>query len=375
MSKVFYISANGFIGGAEKVLLHLAKMHKENEESASFLLFNDGILKDELSKLGFPVFVLKNKFKLTSPIKLLRAIIEIRKILNENDFNIIHSTMAYAHLVMGISSLFMKKKRIWFQHGPVGGILDFLASFFSVDIILFNSDFLLEKHMNAFSLHKGRFAAKIIPLPVMLEEPNYAEILNTLKKLELTNKFIIGSFGRIARGKNYDLLINSFAKLDMDDARLVIMGSPASKQDELYHHELKELCSKLGVRDRVLFLNHQSDVSTYYKSLNLYVHAGVLDEGFGLTVAEAMYLGVPVVSSDYGALKDFVLHQETAYVVNTREISAVDNLKEMIVRERSNDVESKRISKVAQETIKLKYGYSNFQVAIVDVYQFLNSID
>lgn len=375
MKKICYVSANGFIGGAEKVLINLAKMHKERGEEAYFILFKDGILHDELKNLNVKVFVLKNKFKLSCPLSLLKAIFEIRTILKKNDFTIIHSTMAYSHLVMGLSSMFMNTQNIWFQHGPVGGILDFLASFFKVDIILFNSDFLMKKHMNSFGFNKGKYAPKVIALPVKLEEPKYSEVLVLENELKLNNKFVIGSFGRISRGKNYELLIKAFSQLEMKDARLMIVGSPTSEADEEYLAELEDLCLKLDVRDEVLFISHQTNVSVYYKLLHLYVHSGVLDEGFGLTVAEAMYLGVPVISSPYGALEEFVRNNETAYAFYSREQSAVTNLKDLIVKSRQSDFEIKRMAKIAQENIKLKYSFSNFQIDVTDVYQFLKSID
>ena len=141
MRKILYVSANGFIGGAESFLLNLAKMHADNKDNVYFLLFRNGVLASELKKLNMPVIILQNKFKLSSLVLLYKAVKEIRGILKKHEFNIIHSTMAYSHLMMGLSSMFLKCKKVWFQHGPVGGLLDFLASFFPVDIMLFNSKF------------------------------------------------------------------------------------------------------------------------------------------------------------------------------------------------------------------------------------------
>jgi glycosyltransferase involved in cell wall biosynthesis len=375
MSKIVYVSPNGYIGGAEKVLINFAKMHAEKKEVAYFLLFNEGILVFELEKLGFKPYVIKNKFKLTSPIRLYKAINEIRSVLIEWDFNIIHSTMAYAHLVMGLATPFMKKRKVWFQHGPVAGILDSLASLFYVDVMLFNSHFLLEKHMGSFVLRRGRFIPKVIPLPVFFEEPKYSEVLILQNELQTNNKIVFGSFGRISRGKNYHLLIHAFAKLNLSHSLLIIMGSPNSKQDETYLKELKALAISYHLQDKVVFISHQNKVESYYKLLNFYIHPGTLDEGFGLTVAEAMFLGVPVISSNYGALNEFVKDNETALVVKSRDKNATELLVSAITRGLSNELETKKISKLGQDNIKAKYNQSNFHVAITDVYQFLTSID
>ena len=375
MKKILYVSANGFIGGAESFLLNLAKMHSDNKDNVYFLLFQTGVLETELKKLNLPVIVLHTKFQLSSPGAFFSAIKEIRTILKNYQVNIIHSTMAYSHLVMGLASLFLKCKRVWFQHGPVGGRLDFLASLFPVDIMLFNSHFLMDEHFSSLILRRGKHASKVIPLPVDMQEPSAIRVHSLKNKLNLKDHFAIGAFGRIARGKGYDILIKSFSELDMFDAKLFIVGSVTSPADELYFEELKELVQKLGVKENVYFIWHQTNFSTYFKAMDLFVHTSTIDEGFALTVAEAMYLGVPVICSPYGGLSDFVKDGETAKVIKTREDGAVENLKLLILHSREDIDQTNRMAETARELILAKYNFSSSYVAITDVYQYLDSIE
>lgn len=375
MRKILYVSANGFIGGAESFLLNLAKMHADNKDSVFFLLFKGGILESELKKLNMPVIVLQNKFKLTSPLLLYKAVKEIRQIIKTYDLHIVHSTMAYSHLVMGLATIFLDTKRVWFQHGPVGGKLDFLASFFPVDVMLFNSNFLMDQHFSSPIIRRGKHASKVIPLPVDMQEPSSIKVSALKNKLNIKDHFAIGVFGRIARGKGYDILIKSFSELEMFDAKLFVVGSVTSPADELYFEELKALVQQLGIKESVFFIWHQTNFSTYFKAMDLFVHASTIDEGFGLTVAEAMYLGVPVICSPYGGLSDFVKDGETASVIKTREAGAVENLKLMILQTREDQLRTKKIASIARELILAKYNFSSSYVAITDVYQYLDSIE
>jgi glycosyltransferase involved in cell wall biosynthesis len=332
-------------------------------------------LSDELKKLNMPVMILQNKFKLTSPQLLFKAVMEIREILKKHEFNIIHSTMAYTHLVMGLSSAFIKCKKVWFQHGPVGGLLDFLASLFPVDIMLFNSNFLMEAHFSSAIIRRGKHASKVIPLPVDMKESSMAKVNSLKYKLNLKDHFAIGSFGRIARGKGYELLILAVSELGMFDTKLFIVGTVTSPADQIYFDELKQLVKNLGIEDVVNFIDHQTDFSVYFKAMDLFVHASTIDEGFGLTVAEAMYSGIPVICSPYGGISDFARDGETARVVKTRETSAVENLKLLILQTREDDIKTKKIAQIAREFILAKYNFSSSYVAITDVYQYLNSIE
>ena len=38
MKKILYVSANGFIGGAEKFLINVAKIHSETKDQVHFLI-------------------------------------------------------------------------------------------------------------------------------------------------------------------------------------------------------------------------------------------------------------------------------------------------------------------------------------------------
>jgi len=200
--------------------------------------------------------------------------------------------------------------------------------------------------------------------------------VNSLKyKLNLKDHFAIGSFGRIARGKGYELVIKSLSELDMFDAKLFIVGTITSPADQVYYDELKAQVKSLGMEDVVQFIDHQTDFSVYFKAMDLFVHASTVDEGFGLTVAEAMYSGIPVICSPYGGISDFARDGETASVVKTREESAVENLKLLILNTREDAVRTKKIAQIAREFVLAKYSFSSSYVAITDVYQYLNSIE
>lgn len=375
MKKVLYVSANGFVGGAEKFLVNIASVHAETKDGVHFLLFNDGDLVKALTEKGVPVTVLKNKFRVRNVIKFIKAIIEIRKFLKTHHFKTIHSTMAYPHFVMGLCTMFQKINRVWFQHGPVGGMFDYLASLFRVDVLLFSSHFLMDKHYNSFFLRKAKHGRKVIPLPVDIKSPKLTEAFALRKTLGLEGLYILGMFGRMTRGKGYEIAVKSFLSLNMEDARLLLVGSPNSVDDKKFLKELKDYIKNKNGEDKVVFVEHQSNISVYYKVINLYLNPVTVDEGFGLSVAEAMGAGVPVISSPYGGLSEFVKENETAEIILARESDAIESLKELILKVKSDEVYSKKLSKNAKDLIESRFSFSQAYVAVTDVYQYLDSME
>lgn len=375
MKKVLYVSANGYIGGAERFLVNIATIHAESSDSVHFLLFDHGPLEDELKKIGVPVTVLNQKFRVRNVISFFFALKEIRNFLKKYNFHIIHSTMAYSHFVMGFATALSSVKRVWFQHGPVGGMFDKLASLFRVDILLFSSHYLMEKHYGSFFLREARYGRKVIPLPVQFKVPKLTDAFALKKTLQLEGMFVLGMIGRITRGKGFEIAIKSFLDMNMADAKMIIVGSANKPNDKVYLNELKNVIQTKNAEDKVIFVPHQNNLSAVYKIIDIFLNPVTLDEGFGLAVAEAMAAGVPVISSSYGGLKEFVKENETAEIINAKESDAVESLKILINNVRSNEVRAKTLAKNARELIESRFNYSQTYVAITDVYQYLASLD
>jgi glycosyltransferase involved in cell wall biosynthesis len=283
--------------------------------------------------------------------------------------------MGYVQFVMGLATIFKKVNRVWFQHGPIGGAVDYLASLFNVDVVLFSSHFLMEKHYSNRFLRKGGYGRKVIPLPIQIKEVKLLDAFALKKNLGLEGKFVIGMVGRIARGKGFDIGIKTFIDLNIADSKLIIVGGPNSDEDKKYYNELIKIVEDSNGTDKVQFIGKQLNVAPYYKVMDLFLNPVTIDEGFGLAVAEAMGMGIPVISSPYGGLSEFVKENETAELLLARNVDVIETLKLQIMKMKNDEVYSKKLTKNAKNLIESRFSFSQSYVAITDVYQFLNSID
>lgn len=93
-------------------------------------------------------------------------------------------------------------------------------------------------------------------------------------------------------------------------ARLALAGT-GSLEDELH-----ELAGELRLGDRVRFLGHVSDAELvdWYRSADLVVMPTRELEGFGLSTAEALACGTPVVGTDAGATPEILAPLDPALV-------------------------------------------------------------
>jgi glycosyltransferase involved in cell wall biosynthesis len=240
---------------------------------------------------------------------------------------------------------------------------------------MFSSHYLKEKHYSNLFLRKAKYGTKVVPLPVQYVPPKLTEGFSLRKNLHIEGAYVLGMVGRINEGKGYHIAIKAFLGLNLENAKLVIVGSANKPSEKTYLESLKKIVSKNGAEERVIFVPHQNNVSVYYKIMDVYLNPVTIDEGFGLSVAEAMAAGVAVISSPYGGLSEFVKSNETAEVVMAKESDAVESLKELILKLKNNEILAKTLSKNARELIESRFNFSQTYIALTDVYQFLDSLD
>lgn len=118
--------------------------------------------------------------------------------------------------------------------------------------------------------------------------------------------------------KGVRYLLRAYARLliDYPQLELLLVSKPESGG------KTERLVRKLGIADKVKFVNGIStdEMVRYYAEATIAVVPSVY-EGFGLPAGEAMACGVPVVSTDGGALPEVV--GETGVIVPVRDVDAM----------------------------------------------------
>ncbi|MHA1862047.1 MAG: glycosyltransferase family 4 protein [Candidatus Ranarchaeia archaeon] len=109
--------------------------------------------------------------------------------------------------------------------------------------------------------------------------------------------------GRIAKYKGIEHILSAFEQLrkEYNDLSLVIAGSPSINMKKTY----KTWQTR---HSDVFFAGRVSDaeVPFYYAAADCFVTYSYAGEGFGLTLAEAMACGTPVICSDLPAFREVV---------------------------------------------------------------------
>lgn len=166
--------------------------------------------------------------------------------------------------------------------------------------------------------------------------------------------------GTIQPRKNLVALIQAFSQTDLD--KLVIAGGIGWETEEILRAP-----GKFGVQEKVVFTGRITDLELQklYLGASLYVQPSIT-EGFGLPVLEAMASGVPVISSDGGALPEVVDEAGVVVKLNSHFVSALARAMERVtsdqrLRKRLISMGYKRVKelswdKAAKATLKVIVG-------------------
>ena len=140
-------------------------------------------------------------------------------------------------------------------------------------------------------------AGKISVLPIFID---LEKIRSTPVSIDLHKKYpefgkIVLIASRLTKEKNLFFALKVFKRLlkETPEAGLVIVGDGPKRL------KLEKKARSLGISDRVKFEGWQDNLVSYYKTADVFFGTSFY-EGFGLTLVEAIALGLPTVSSNVG---------------------------------------------------------------------------
>jgi glycosyltransferase involved in cell wall biosynthesis len=180
----------------------------------------------------------------------------------------------------------------------------------------------------------------VIPTGMDLERYQCADWQSLRKEKGWENETVLISVGRLAPEKNWDTLLQAFAKVcsQYPDLRLVLIGDGPAKQ------ALEPLASELGITEHVTFTGALpfDEIPCYLKAANAFVFASVT-ETQGLVTMEAMAAGLPIVAVNGSGTRDIVDQGRQGFLVENDAAALAEGIKKLL----SDPQQMKRFSENA----------------------------
>ena len=142
----------------------------------------------------------------------------------------------------------------------------------------------------------------------------------SLNKIDHKKNEYALAIGRLEKVKGFDLLINSWANINTN---LVIIGSGKEK------NTLTNMINTKGLNEKVTIIDNvqKNELINYYRNAKLLIISS-RDEGGPRVALEALYLEIPVLSTDVGHMSKLLPKEMLA---NTNDLISLQTLLERYV--------------------------------------------
>ena len=324
--KIIFVTRSLWIGGIETALVNLINRMDSRKYDITCLILQDEkpmaqrlpghcrlLVADREHTVSFPeTYRFSRLFHLTeeteSPSRLHRAMMwlvpaikwvenrlyirYIRKQLQNEHFDtcIIYSDVAAETAVRAVDA---EKFLMFYHHGAMRRVYHDEIGYRRSEKIIAVSRHQAEK-LCAF---RPKYAHKIVTVHNLVDAERIREKgSEPVQESFLPERFNIVSCGRVSREKGMDLAVEACAKLVAAGYKhihwWIVGGGPAES-------EVRGKIRQLGMERYVTMLGMKDNPYPYIAKADLYVQPSRF-EAFGLTIAEALVLEKPVVSTDNG---------------------------------------------------------------------------
>ena len=293
----------------------------------------DGPLLDDVHAEGFRIVTIPFERRI-SPLAHLRAYRGLRRMLREEQFDLVHAHMPISGFLARMAARRAGVPRIaytchgflfnedgsWLRRGA-SLLMERIAGratdiFMTVSAKEADDARRLGIHVNPIAVSNGRDPAVFHP-DATVRQRIRAEFGTPAESV------VVLAASRLVRIKGYAEL--AAAMRSVRDAELWVAGERlASDRGE----DMLELLRAAGLGERLRLLGYRHDVAAILAAADIFVLPSYF-EGLPMSIIEAMLSGLPVVASDIGGPREQVIPEETGLLVPPR---AVEPLADALAR-------------------------------------------
>ncbi len=196
------------------------------------------------------------------------------------------------------------------------------------------------------------------------------QALNLLPQSVDKGKYGIAILGRVRKQKGVHLFVQSCLEIlaKHPDFTAVVVGAISSSNED-FVSELQASIAKAGLSERIVFAGEQNfaDIPSIFSALSLVVALSD-NEGFGLTILEAMSSGAAVLASEAGAWPEVVQEEKNGFVVPVNNLPAVVEKMDLLL---SDPEKLAEMGKAGRERVLAHYSVQREAKQLVEFYRGL----
>lgn len=296
MKNVAYMFGGMNRGGAETIMLDVFRNWRNAHFEFIGIHRKDGTMREAFYDAGPKLYQL-------SPRRFgyVRYLLQLRRLIKSENVTTIHAQHWLDTIYAWLATIGMDVQLVTTLHGfyPMRGINGFLCrmSIRMADDVCFVSRYEQEWYQRHMRISDSK--CHVIYNGIDFEKINQeSEVISELEDGSRIRLAMVGSF---SPARNH-LLVCKAVNMIPRDVDLYFIGARNEHISHSYN-DCYEYCKENNMLNNVHFVGEQSNVYAWLKKMNGFVFATQHDT-FGISLIEAMAVGLPVIVSDWEVMKE-----------------------------------------------------------------------
>jgi glycosyltransferase involved in cell wall biosynthesis len=324
-TKILYVNHASKISGAERCMLRIL-VSIDRDRFEPLLICPDGDLANEAEATGTTVFrmpfidyqsnrstlrgrsVANPAVALGHAFWLGRAGMRIGKIAGQSGASLIHANTLLARIPAYVAGLFSSTPVIWHIRDILSSrlwlsIYDGVARRGIAGIISVSNAcrFQFTDQSRIWTVYDG------IPSDSFRRDTEQAEALRASFGWD-PKDVVFGIFGRITPWKGHEQFVEAAININTryPSTRWLVVGEAWSDEEKQFENRLRDMASKSGLSERLIFTGFRKDVSDLMSACDVIVVPSILPDPFPNTVLEGMLCSRVVVAFNTGGIPEAI---------------------------------------------------------------------
>ena len=129
-----------------------------------------------------------------------------------------------------------------------------------------------------------------------------------------------------------------------------------------YREELEKYVKRKHLEGKVSFWGTRNDVAELLKESDIFIHMPLLEEGFGITIIEAMAAGLICICNDRGAIPEIIDNGVNGFILDHNKAGALSELLNRIFYAENHN----KLNEIGMNAVNSakKYSIENFSQSL-----------
>ncbi len=307
--RVLLVVPVGYVGGAENLFLNTAKLLPEFGIVPTYVCMRPGPLIEQAKAMNIDTAFFPTEHRYRHLFTVWRARRWLAKLAKQKNAGLIHTTHI-AHLYGWAAARKAGIPEVWHLHDYYNqnDVMDRHTQKIPTSHVIFATHTVMKGFGHLAKYPSTVIQPTCVDLQAMHARPTDPDFRKRFNLPEMGP--IIATVTRLQAYKGHAVLIDAAVEVlkNRPDAIFAVAGGANNADQKAYLAQITEVAKAKGIGNALRFLGFVDDnaLANLYRHASMLVHPA-LNEGFSVTVQEAMGMGIPAIMTDADGPKE--LHE------------------------------------------------------------------